>query len=152
MKKGNIPGPVIGDSSRSMIHISKTIIILIFFPLLSFAGEIEEGEAIYKVNCAPCHGMKGEGDGPKAEELKIKPQDHTNASYMSTRTDKQLEYVIRNGGISISKSPLMPAWKGTLSDDQIKAVVKYLRKLCSCLFDSILSDPKLRKIDRKFRQ
>jgi len=135
-----------------MIHISKIIIILIFFPLLSFAGEIEEGEAIYKVNCTPCHGMKGEGDGPKAEELKIKPQDHTNASYMSTRTDKQLKYVIRNGGISISKSPFMPAWKGTLSDNQIKAVVKYLRKLCSCVFDSILSDTKLRKIDRKFRQ
>jgi mono/diheme cytochrome c family protein len=135
-----------------MIHISKIIVIMMFFPFLSFAGEIEEGEAIYKVNCTPCHGMKGEGNGPKAEELKIKPQDHTNASYMSTRTDKQLEYVIQNGGISISKSPLMPAWKGTLPDNQIKAVVKYLRKLCSCVFDSILSDPKLRKIDREFRE
>ena len=126
--------------------------VLIFFPFLSVAEDDESSEIIYKLHCTPCHGMTGEGNGPKAEELKIKPQDHTNASYMSTRTDSQLEGVIRNGGISISKSPLMPAWKETLSDKQIKEIVKYLRKLCSCTFESFLSDPKLHTVDPEFRE
>ena len=126
--------------------------ILLLFILFSSLSIAEDGEAIYKLNCTPCHGMTGEGNGPKAAELKIKPQDHTSTSYMSTRTDEQLEYVVRNGGISISKSPFMPAWKDKLSDNQIKAVIKYLRKLCSCKFTSILSDPKLRVVDLEFRE
>lgn len=141
-----------GNSKIAIIFIPKIIILLIFSPFPSFADEVEDGKAIYKTNCTPCHGVTGEGNGPKAEELKIKPQDHTNTTYMSTRTDEQLGFVIRNGGISISKSPLMPAWKGTLSDRQIKSVVKYLRKLCSCVFDSVISDPKLSKADQEFRE
>lgn len=127
-------------------------ILLTFFSSLCFADEIKDSEAIYKLHCSPCHGITGKGNGPKAAELKIKPQDHTNASYMSTRTDNQLENIIRNGGISISKSQLMPAWKDTLSDKQIKAVVKYLRQLCSCKFESIISDSKLRTVDLEFRE
>lgn len=127
-------------------------ILLTFFPSLCFAEELDGGETIYKLHCSPCHGITGEGNGPKSAELKINPQDHTNASYMSTRTDNQLENVIRNGGISISKSQLMPAWKDTLSDKQIKAVVKYLRQLCSCKFESIISDSKLRTVDLEFRE
>ncbi len=127
-------------------------ILLTFFPSFCFAEELDDGEAIYKLHCSPCHGNTGKGNGPRAVELKIKPQNHTNASYMSTRTDRQLNNVIRNGGISISKSPLMPAWKDKLSDKQIKTVVKYLRKLCSCKFESIVSDSKLRAVDLEFRK
>lgn len=136
---------------KPILLIPTIIIFLMLVPVLCFAEKTGSGEAIYKINCTPCHGITGEGNGPKAEELKIKPLDHTNATYMSTRTDEQLEYVIRNGGISISKSPIMPAWKDTLSDEQIKAVIKYLRKLCACEFDSIVSDPKLRIVDLEFR-
>ncbi len=130
----------------------KIVLFIFCFPFLSVAEGLEDGEAIYKKNCTPCHGTTGEGNGPKAEELKIKPQDHTNDSYMSTRTDEQLLYVIKNGGISIGKSTFMPAWRESLSDNQIKLVVKYLRKLCDCTFSSIVSDPKLREVDLEFRE
>lgn len=141
------------ENLKKTIILTPTIIILsMLVPALCFAEKTENGETVYKINCTPCHGITGEGNGPKAVELKTKPLDHTNATYMSTRTDEQLEYVIRNGGISISKSPIMPAWKDTLSDKQIKAVIKYLRKLCACKFDSIVSDPKLRIVDLEFRE
>lgn len=126
--------------------------LLLFFPSLIFAASEQDGETIYKAHCTPCHGTTGEGNGPRAIELKIKPRNHTQASYMSTRTDKQLKNVIRNGGISISKSPLMPAWKDKLSEKQIEALVRHLRKLCSCEFDSIMSDSKLRTVDLEFRE
>ena len=40
--------------------------------------------------------------------------------------------VIKEGGLSIDKSVLMPPWAAVMSDAEIKAVVKYLRELCEC--------------------
>ena len=34
--------------------------------------------------------------------------------------------------ISIASSALMPAWGGNLSDEEIRALVGYLRELCQC--------------------
>lgn len=70
---------------------------------------------------------------------------------MSTKTDKQLEEVIRGGGASVSKSAIMPPWDATLTDQEIKALILYLRKLCNCRFEGVVSDEKLRKISPDFK-
>ena len=31
-----------------------------------------DGHTLFRVNCAACHGLTGDGDGPVAEELKVK--------------------------------------------------------------------------------
>jgi hypothetical protein len=49
---------------------------------------------------------------------------------MSTVSDEQLLTVIKYGGPSIGKSPAMMAFKDVLSDDDIRALVAYLRSLC----------------------
>lgn len=112
----------------------------------------EEGKTIYQFYCSQCHGIKGNGKGINYQALTIRPQDHTDASFMSGRTDKQLEDVIRHGGIGVSKSPLMPPWGEVFLEKDIKKLVKYLRTLCSCRFDAIVSDPKLRNVDLQFRE
>jgi mono/diheme cytochrome c family protein len=38
--------------------------------------------------------------------------------------------------LSISKSVLMPTWAGTLSDEEIRDLVQYLRTLCKCKYGS----------------
>jgi mono/diheme cytochrome c family protein len=40
-------------------------------------GPAEEGASMYRGYCAPCHGMKGVGDGPVAASLKTRPTDLT---------------------------------------------------------------------------
>jgi cytochrome c oxidase cbb3-type subunit 3 len=49
---------------------------------------------------------------------------------MSKLSDEQLFKVIKEGGASIGKSPLMPPWGPSLKDDQIKDVIAYVRTLC----------------------
>jgi mono/diheme cytochrome c family protein len=49
---------------------------------------------------------------------------------MMARSDEELFKVIEQGGKSIDKSNLMPAWGDNLSDDEITALVAYLRSLC----------------------
>ena len=73
---------------------------------------------------------RGGGDGPAAGVLNPKPRDHINKEYMSQMSDDDLLKVIKNGGASIGKSPLMPPWGASLKDDQINDVIAYIRALC----------------------
>ena len=42
---------------------------------------VSRGKDYYNGVCAPCHGNTGEGDGPAARYLKIKPRDFTRAQF-----------------------------------------------------------------------
>ena len=88
---------------------------------------IEEGRALYKKNCAGCHGESGKGDGPGAGVFKPPPRDHTDKAYMSTLTDKQLADVIKMGGAMKGK-PLMPSHP-QLKDSELAALVAFVRSL-----------------------
>src|SRR4030095_2344849 len=91
------------------------------------SGDIAAGKAKFEQICATCHGVDGKGDGPAAAALTPKPRDYTNAAYMKTRTDDQLRKVIKEGGAASGFSPVMPAWGGTLSDQDITDVIAYIR-------------------------
>jgi len=94
------------------------------------AADVDQGKKLYGQFCASCHGQSGKGDGPAAAALNPKPRDHTDKEYMSKLSDEDMFKVIKNGGASIGKSPLMPPWGASLKDDQIKDVVAYIRTLC----------------------
>lgn len=88
---------------------------------------IEQGRGIYKVNCAPCHGPSGKGDGPAAGVLKPAPRDHTDRAYMSTMTDEDLAKVIQMGG-GIKGKPLMPS-NPQIKGADLEALVAFTRSL-----------------------
>jgi mono/diheme cytochrome c family protein len=88
-----------------------------------------KGAAHYAALCASCHGEKGCGDGPLAATLTPKPAKHCDGAYMNKLTDEYLFRVIKFGGASVGKSPLMAPWGGTLDDAQIRDVVAFVRTL-----------------------
>ncbi len=92
-------------------------------------GDLGAGKQTYAVFCASCHGNTGKGDGPAAAALPTKPRSLSDTNYMNTLTDQHLFKVIKEGGTSVGKSPLMPPWGGQLDDQQIWNVVVYVRKL-----------------------
>jgi mono/diheme cytochrome c family protein len=87
------------------------------------AGVELDGAKIYEERCALCHGKTGHGDGPAAAGLDPKPRNHTDGTYMNTRTNAELLEVIHDG------KGAMPAWKDVLTDQQIEAVLKHVRSL-----------------------
>ncbi|MGH2358935.1 MAG: c-type cytochrome, partial [bacterium] len=89
------------------------------------AGDAAAGEKIYKLRCTPCHGALGKGDGPLGKSLNPKPRDHTNGTYMSTRTDAELLDVIMNG------KGAMPGWVKTkvLTEQDAKNALAFVRTL-----------------------
>jgi len=48
---------------------------------------------------------------------------------MGTLTDDYLFKVIKEGGIAVGKSPMMAAWGVSLSDEDIREVVAFIRTL-----------------------
>ncbi len=86
----------------------------------------------YRTYCAQCHGLEGNGRGVNIRDMSVQPRNHTDASYMSTRSDNDLFKADQKGGLAIDKSVLMPPWRDTLSPAEIQDMVKYLRALCHC--------------------
>jgi mono/diheme cytochrome c family protein len=92
-------------------------------------GDAARGAALYQTYCASCHGPRGDGDGPVGASLNPQPAKHSDGSYMNALSNEHLFRVIEEGGAAVGKSPLMAPWGGTLSDEQIRDVVAYVRSL-----------------------
>jgi len=76
------------------------------------------------VNCAICHGKKGDGKGPLASQYDPPPRDFSCAKTIEGVPDGQLFWIIRFG----SPGTAMPPHR-TLKDEQIWELVLYLRQL-----------------------
>ena len=98
-------------------------------PAAAESGDPETGRADYQIFCASCHGPTGDGDGPAAQGLEPKPARHSNGAYMNLFSHDDLFKVIKFGGQSVGKSPLMVAWGGALSDQQIENLIAFIRTL-----------------------
>jgi len=98
-------------------------------PVAKTGGDPAGGEAVYQIYCASCHGPRGDGDGPAALALDPKPARHSDGAYMNALGNDYLFEVIREGGAAVGKSPLMAAWGGSLSDEQIRDVIAFVRTL-----------------------
>ncbi|MGH7409083.1 MAG: c-type cytochrome [Candidatus Methylomirabilales bacterium] len=92
-------------------------------------GDPKAGKAGYDLLCGSCHGASGKGDGPAAASLPAKPQTLADGKYMNNLTDQHLFSVIKGGGASVGKSPLMPPWGSQLGDQDIWNLVSYIRSM-----------------------
>lgn len=96
-------------------------------------GTTAEGRKLYVTMCTPCHGPYGKGDGQYADTIfvrsKLRPHDLTDSLYFSGKTDRELFATISLGGGFVHKSAYMPIWSVSLTPDQIKDLVSYVRAL-----------------------
>ncbi len=93
----------------------------------STGERLRRGKAIYDYYCSPCHGVKGDGKGPNAENLSTRPRNFTDKPYMDTKSDRDLYQVVKGGGSAVGLSFLMPPWGDTLSEPGRSDVIVYIR-------------------------
>jgi len=96
----------------------------------SMPSAAEATPELFRELCSVCHGVGGKGDGPSAQGLEPKPADFTNCKVMSKDSDNVLFKIIKGGGQSAGRSTVMPAWGDSLSEQQIRDLVKFIRGLC----------------------
>ncbi len=105
-----------------------------------------EGQRIFVSHCQLCHGPDGKGAGPLAENLGLAPSDLTQT--IRSRSDTILRKIISGeGGQTITGrarhnilTDAMPNWGEVFSDQQIDALIAYLRYLSTSKFD-MMGDP-----------
>ena len=78
----------------------------------------------WEKNCTKCHGADGKGKTKMGEKLGIK--DYTDAKVQDGMKDDAMIRAIKEG-VKDGDKPKMKAYGETLSDDEIKALVKYVR-------------------------
>lgn len=96
-------------------------------------GSPAEGGKLFVYYCSGCHGLAGKGDGVYARTLRVRnkvwPRNLTQTSYFEKKTDRDIYVVVALGGGHTGKSTMMPAWTATLTPEQIKHLVSYVRVL-----------------------
>ena len=89
---------------------------------------LARGKAIYEARCAVCHGDSGDGKGPAAASLPLKPPDMRDAKMINEMTASYWFWRVSEGGFVepfVSKGSVMPAWKDTLPVEDRWAVIAY---------------------------
>ena len=94
-------------------------------PLSDDPATIARGRALYETNCSVCHGLGADGKGPSAVGLIPPPADFKDGKRLSSHSDDYLFWRISTG----KSGTAMPAFGGTLSEDERWAILRMLRSL-----------------------
>jgi len=100
------------------------IMIISFFALFPAPGA--DPKSNWMNNCMQCHGPDGSANTAMAKALNAK--DFTNPQTQSSFTDAQAAAAIKDG-VTKDSITKMSAFGGILNDDEIKALVAYVRSL-----------------------
>ena len=102
------------NSLAKRLAVVMLVLAIIALPLAAFAAE--QGAEVFKSAkpaCSMCHGT----DGKKMTGTK-----EFASPDVQKMSDAELAATIKDG-----KPPKMPAYKDKLTDDQVKALVAYIR-------------------------
>ena len=87
-------------------------------------GNPRLGKDIYEKHCLHCHGAKGDGTGPDAQYLTVRPANFHSLQSRS-KTDMELLTIIAHGVVF---SP-MHGWRDRLTEEEMMDVLSYIRML-----------------------
>lgn len=97
------------------------------FPMPPSAEIIAAGKQTFDSKCAACHGTNLDGKGPGAVGLPKPPRNFTDCAAM-----QQFPLVMHHDAVVNGRTQNgMPAWKNTLSNEQIWQVIMYERSPCN---------------------
>jgi mono/diheme cytochrome c family protein len=95
------------------------------------AASLPRGAEIYQGICATCHGPKGRPDPDSAlvQSLGVVPANFADPLFNSREPLSDWKIVVTHGGQALAFSEQMPAYGDSLSEDDIDAVLAYVKTL-----------------------
>ena len=103
-----------------MIRMKSLIVALCLVASPMFAADAADGAALFKTHCASCHGADGKGRSPIGKSLHVKDLASDD---VQKKTGEELEKIISDG------EGKMPPYKSKLHEEDIDALVKFIRTL-----------------------
>lgn len=124
-----------------MIRLITTMMMFAAFaiPSVSFAGDVDAGNAKFQALCVSCHGPTGKGDGPTGKALAAAgqpaPRDFSVGDFKfdtdsdgTPGSDSDLKNVVTKGAMAYGGSAMMAPVQG-LSDEDLNNLVAFIRSL-----------------------
>ena len=106
--------------------MKKTLLLVTLFGLTAaLSAKAAEAKENWDAQCAKCHGAEGKGDTKMGQKLGAK--DFTDAKVQADLKDDAATKAIKEGLKAEDGKTLMKPFE--LSDDEIKALVAYVRGL-----------------------
>ena len=105
---------------KSSLLLAGSLVIVSSFSVFG-----ADGKGLWDANCAQCHGKSGAGDTKMGQQLGA--ADLTDAKKQSSFSDAQAASAIKQGIKEGGKTKMKAFDK--LSDDDVKALVAYVRTL-----------------------
>jgi len=107
------------------LNLTRTAIVclaaVVAAPALAQGGAASDsGADTYKSTCLMCHGADGTGNTPAGKAFRAAS---LKDPMVVNKSNEELTTVIKNG------KDKMPSFKDKLTDEQIKAVLAYIRAL-----------------------
>ncbi|MFZ0631811.1 MAG: c-type cytochrome [Acidobacteriaceae bacterium] len=103
-----------------VIRQARICIVALLATAIAVPAFAQSGESTFKAKCAMCHGADGLATGPMAKAMKI--PSVKSPDFMKLSESDMI-------GDTTNGKNKMPAYKGKLTDAQIKEVVAYMRTL-----------------------
>lgn len=113
-------------SRKTPLATALIIVLLAVFSGLASAGNSPSASgnaaarSTFKLQCSSCHGQNGAGDTSVGKSLNAA---NLRSAEVQKQSDAQLAQVISEGRKN------MPSFSDSLTQDQIRALVAYIRKL-----------------------
>jgi len=85
-------------------------------------GDPAAGRKFYMNNCFTCHGVKGDGNGPRASFNTPRPRNFTSDASRRMLNRERIFNSITHGRVGT----VMPAWGKVLNDQQIANVAEFV--------------------------
>jgi mono/diheme cytochrome c family protein len=101
----------------------KSFLKVVFLAILAASATAAVAQSAadnYKSKCAMCHGPDGAAATPAGKAMQTPP---VTSPQFAKASDVELIAILKNGKAK------MPAYNSKLTDDQMKALVTYMRSL-----------------------
>jgi mono/diheme cytochrome c family protein len=121
-------GPHVTMPVWGNILTSEQLDALVQYTLAASKGKgPEAGAQLFADQCSACHGQYGQG-GPSPTRAGDLIPPISSAEFLRTRDDVTLRNIISQGQPDLGMNPFGSAYGGQLSDEQIDAIIIYMRK------------------------
>jgi mono/diheme cytochrome c family protein len=119
VEKPTPPVPVLGKAQP----MSATAVADMSLPMpLGLKGDPDKGRIFFMGNCFTCHGVQGDGDGPRAYFITPPPRNFLLETSRQRLNRPVLFEAITNGRLGTN----MPAWGKVLNNQEIADVAEFV--------------------------
>ena len=106
------------------VAMKKNILTLIFFVVAAASISAAEAKENWEKHCQKCHGADGKGQTKMGRQSGVK--DYTDSKVQAELKDENAIKIIKEGIVEKGKKKMDP-YGDKLSDDEIKALIAYIR-------------------------